>query len=185
MRRSAFGSSPKGSSHALGALFLLALGCAPAAEQQAPEDPVDSATVGAPIPRHFSFSSIDGSVVSDASVRGRMTVVALVATYDAPSQAQARFVDEVRRRHQPRVNAVLLVLEPPQNLPMVQAFAASLELAFPVAMADPATVAGKGPFPGLHHVPSVVILDRQAREVWRKLGLVRVEEIVLALRRLD
>jgi hypothetical protein len=38
-------------------------------------------------------------------------------------------------------------------------------------MADSATIEGRGPFAGLHHVPSVVVLDRTGVERFRHLGL--------------
>ncbi|MEM1029947.1 MAG: TlpA family protein disulfide reductase [Myxococcota bacterium] len=122
--------------------------------------------------RRFRFASLAGPVVTHENYRGRMTVILLAATYDAGSQVQARFVESVVRRHTPRINALMVVLEPPQNAPLVEAFAASLALSYDVAFADAATIAGEGPFPGLHHVPSLLLLDRDGREVWRRLGLV-------------
>src|SRR5262249_26074354 len=116
------------------------------------------------------------------SVAGRITIVGFVATYDVASQAQARFLANVARHAVPRVNVALLVLEPPDNLPLVEAFAKALELPYPVALADAATIAGKGPFAGLHHVPSIVVLAAQGRERWRHLGLVtdKALQIVVA-----
>jgi len=131
--------------------------------------------------RDFSFVTLDGSIVSDESYAGRMTVVAMVATYDTASQAEARFVNQLYVTHTPRINALLLVLEPAQNAPLVEAFAQSLELRYDVALADPATIAGEGPFPGLHHVPSVVLLDREGREVWRNLGVANDKTIGAAI----
>jgi hypothetical protein len=106
-----------------------------------------------------------------------MTVVGFAATYDIGSQAQARFINEVVFKHTPRINALLLVLEPPENRPLVEAFASSLDLHYDVAQADEATTSGRGPFPGLHHVPAVVVLDRRGREVWRHLGLVEANTL--------
>jgi hypothetical protein len=162
----------------------LASGCSPAVDPQEPGDVTATVPEGPAQRRRFSYPTVNGSLVSDASLRGRMTVIAMVATYDTASQAQTRFVKEIFRGYTPRVNAMLLVLEPPQNLPLIQAYASSLELSFPVAIADSATIAGKGPFAGLHSVPSVVILDREGREVWRKLGIVDTRQLRDALDRL-
>ena len=157
------------------------LGCSstPEAEDR-PQDKAVLTEVGAK--RTFSFQTLDGRPVSSGDYRGRMTIIVLGATYDTPSQAQARFVNAVVLHHAPRVNALLLILEPTENLPLAQAFADSLDLRYDVAMADAATIAGKGAFPGLHHVPSVVVLDREGREVWRKLGLINDKAIRAALR---
>ncbi|MBW2525720.1 MAG: TlpA family protein disulfide reductase [Deltaproteobacteria bacterium] len=163
--------------------MVAAVGCAstPEPEPTAPAVPAVRAT--GPV-RTFSFRALDGTTVSAASLRGRVSVIVLVTTYDDASHAQVLFLRALVRRHVPRVNALVLVLEPERNRPMAEAFASSLELAFPVAMADPATIEGSGPFPGLHHVPSVVILDGDGREVWRRIGLTnrqQLEEAVVAV----
>ncbi len=127
--------------------------------------------------RTFAFVTLDGQAVTSTAYRGRMTLVGFAATYDLGSHALARFMNEVFARHTPRINALLLVLEPRDHEPMVQAFAGTLDLRYDVVHADEATTAGQGPFPGLHHVPSVVLLDRRGREVWRHLGLVTTERL--------
>lgn len=135
--------------------------------------------------RSFSFRTIDGRAASSRGYRGRMTVVALAATYDTASQAQARFVNAAFSRHTPRINALLLVLEPEHHAPLVQAFASSLGIRYDVALADADTIAGNGPFPGLHHVPSIVLLDRDGREVWRQLGVIDDKELSEVIRQHD
>ena len=153
--------------------FLWVLAACSGGETQ-PETPATLSTDGmvqSSAIRSFAFPLVDGGMITSGALRGRMTVVALAATYDTASQAQARFLNAVVMRYKPRINAVLLVLEPAHHAPLVQAFAASLNLRYPVAIADKDTIAGKGPFPGLHHVPSLVLLDRQGREVWRQLGV--------------
>jgi hypothetical protein len=162
----------------LAALALAA--CSPAPEPEAPPLAVSASSERTPL-RQFAFFTIDGRVASSQRYQGRMTVVALVATYDTASQAQTRFLETVFRRHTPRINALLLVLEPAGHLPLVEAYRSSLALSYDVALADEDTIAGRGPFPGLHHVPSIVLLDREGREVWRNLGLVEVEALHAAI----
>jgi hypothetical protein len=135
--------------------------------------------------QRFAFRTIEGGLVTHKTFRGRMTVIALVTTYDIASQAQTRFVTSVVHRHTPRTNALLLVLEPAKHLPMIEAYASALGVDYPVALADEATVAGEGAFDGLHTVPSVVILDKLGREVWRKTGLVTNTELTDALHQFD
>ncbi len=77
------------------------------------------------------------------------------------------------------------MLEAPENLPLVEAFTASLGLGFPVAIADSATIAGEGAFAGLHHVPSVVVLDRAGREAWRHVGFVNEAALDAAVRAVE
>jgi len=54
-----------------------------------------------------------------------------------------------------------------------------------VALADSATIAGDGPFAGLHHVPSIVILDRESREVFRHVGLIEEAALEQAIRSVE
>ena len=161
----------------LAALWFVApwclLGCPPSAEPEEPMSGPAAVTPSGPAPvRSFSFATVDGGRVTHTMLRGRMTVIAMVAPFDGASQAQVQFLEVLSRRHQPRINAMLLVFDHPNNRPLVDIFASHFAVSFPVALADSATLAGKGPFVGLNVVPSVVILDRQSREVWRHYGLV-------------
>jgi hypothetical protein len=132
----------------------------------------------------FSYEALDGTPLSTESLSKRVTVIGLFTTYDVPSQIVARFLASLARTHTPRLNVAALMLEGPENKPLVEAFAASLGLPYPLALADAATIAGEGPFAGLHHVPSVVILDQEGREAWRHVGFVdqaRLEAAVKAV----
>ncbi|HSO00042.1 MAG TPA: TlpA disulfide reductase family protein [Candidatus Nanopelagicales bacterium] len=136
----------------------------------------------------FSYEAVGGQEISPATLAGRVSVIGFITTYDAASQAQARILAELQREHTPRLNVAVLALEPPANAPLVEIFAQSLRLPYPVALADAPTIAGEGPFAGLHHVPSVVILDRRGREVHRRVGLApraALEEIIREVERVD
>lgn len=182
-RLGAHASAPRWPRIAVLGLGLLA-SCAPAAAPiPEPSEPRSTAPKGPPV--QFAFETLDGQTLSTESLHGRISAIGFIATYDVASQAQARFLAAVARRHVPRINVALLVLESPDNLPLAQAFAEALPFKGPIAMADAATIAGKGPFAGLHHVPSVVILDRQGVEVWRAIGLMDEGAIDEALRRVE
>ena len=170
----------------LGSICALSsvLGCGEPPAPVAPTDPIVEPPSDAPV-RSFAYQRIDGAMVTAKSYRGRMTLIVMVTTYDTASQAQAQFVEALVHRYVPRMNALLLVLEPPQNAPLVEAYAGGLGLSYDVAMADADTVAGNGPFPGLHHVPSVVLLDRESREVWRHVGIVETAPLEAAIREHD
>jgi hypothetical protein len=147
-----------------------------APEPVAPAPSVEpTATVAPPTalgpPVEFAWPSVKGGEATSEAVRGRTTLLVFGTTYDVASQAQVRFVTATVRRHTPRINALLVVLEQPENRVLVEAFANAFDLPYPVAMADAATIAGEGPFRGLHHVPSVVVLDALGRERARHLGL--------------
>ena len=169
---------------------LWAIGCAAAcaglacvpAEPPPPEVPPSPAAGGAPV--EFGYATATGGVLTSTELRGRFTVIALVATYDLASQAQIKVLGRVAKNHAPRVNVAAIAMEPAENAPLVAAFAQGLGVPFPVAIADGRTLAGHGPFEGLHHVPSVVILDRDGREVFRHVGAMDEKPIHEELERL-
>lgn len=175
--------------HLLVLLALPALGCgssggaAGGPPPEAPEADVALPPLG-PV-RSFAYETLDGRELSTASLAGRISVIGFVTTYDMASQAEARFLAGLFREHVPRINVALLVLEAGENRPLIEAYAAALKLPYPVAIADAPTIAGEGPFAGLHHVPSVVILDAEGREVFRYVGLITQEALHEVLRKIE
>lgn len=161
------------------ALLLSLVGCAPdkPANEPAAKPPAQR---GAPI--RFAYESLDDRPVSTEGVHGRATVVLFLVTYGDPSIIEARFVKKVLREHVPRINAAGIFLERIDNRPLARVFRDSLDLPFPLAMADEASIAGKGPFAGVDTVPTVVVLDAQGREVFRKVGVTYPGEIERALK---
>jgi hypothetical protein len=133
-------------------------------------------------PVSFSFPGIDQETVSSETTRGRATVLAFITTYDIPSQLLVRRVGEVIVRFTPRANAAAVVLEAPLYAELLPAYSSSLDLPFPVVMADFETLQGRGHFGEIQNVPTVVVLDREGREVWRRQGPLTGEEIEAALR---
>jgi hypothetical protein len=130
----------------------------------------------------FVYRLADGNgELSARALRGQPTIVAFLATYDLASQAQARFLLGVFRRHAGTVRAAAIVLEPAENQPLILAFRDALKLSYPVAMGDETLIAGGGPFGDVHAVPSTVLLDREGRIVWKHTGLAKEEELEQAL----
>jgi hypothetical protein len=146
-----------------------------------PETPKPTPRIVTGSPISFGYPTLDGQMLSTSSIAGRYTVLSFITTYDHFSHAQARFLSTVINKHVPRINAGLIVLEPPQNKVLVEAFVKVVAPPYPVAMADEATIRGEGPFLDLHEVPSTVILDPSGREVWRHKGLASNDMIDLAL----
>jgi hypothetical protein len=163
---------------------LMAQALASCGERRPPEATNAIQPVTGPLVR-YSFQAVDGRPISTRSMANRVTVIGFLATYDVPSQVEARFLAMLERRHSPKINVAALVLEAPENQPLVEAFVTSLRLEYPIAMADAATIAGEGPFAGLHHVPSVVVLDRAGREAWRHAGLVNEAVLEAAVRAVE
>jgi hypothetical protein len=157
------------------AVICWAAGCGPAAP--VPSEP--AAPVGAPI--EFAFGTPDGGELSSEGTRGRATAILFLTTYDLASQLVAQRLESVVHSHVPRANAGAVVLEAPKYVALAEAYKSSLGLSYPVAMADTFTLTGGGPFGSINQVPTLVVLDRSGREVWRKTGVPEAREIDEAL----
>jgi hypothetical protein len=152
---------------------------------QPPRHPVGSTQEPAREPVDFAFGTTQGELVDAASTRGRSTVILFVTTFDLASQAQARYLNELLREHTPRANGAAVVLEPPKHRILAEAFRTSLRLSYPVALANPATLAGNGPFGAIDAVPTLVVLDRRGRPVFRNTGAVSKQQMDAALSAAD
>lgn len=157
-------------------LLVLTLGCGAAEpEPRTPAGPARSA------PITFAYGTPGGAVISSATTRGRVTALLFVTTFDLPSQVLARHLDDVISRHTPRANAVAIVVEPPMSAPLVEVFKTTLGLRYEVAL----TGSGEernGPFGDIDRVPTLIVLDRQGREVSRTYGALEPKGIVPLLK---
>jgi hypothetical protein len=133
-----------------------------------------------PVPP-FDFVTPDGSHLSSEGMRGRVTAVLFITTYDLNSQLAVRELSDVFHRAKPRINAFAIALEPPRNAALVETFAETLELPFPVTIADAATLESRGPFGVLRGVPTLFVLDAVGRERARIEGAARSSVIESAI----
>lgn len=131
----------------------------------------------------FVFDSLDARPVSSAATSGKLAVIAFVTTWDLLSQAQVDFLVAMAKNDGDRVFYAVVALQEKKDRELVEQYARTLAVTFPVALADPGTIAGGGPFGDVAHVPSVVVLDRLGRIAWHKTGLAKSEEIRAALAR--
>ena len=165
----------------LGSLCLGSLGCVstspPSASDASAALGSASASSARSAPLEFSFASADDVMVSSATTRGRVTVLAFVTTYDIASQLVLRRLAEVIVRFVPRANAAAIVVEAPRYAELLPAYRDSMQLPFPVVMVDFATQQGQGPFAWIERVPTLVVLDRSGREVARRQGSLPVGEL--------
>jgi hypothetical protein len=150
------------------------------------KDEPPRAPAAAAVPRGepvaYAYESLDDREVSLAALKGRATVLVFIATYGDASIVQARFLKKVVAEHVPRINAAAVFMEPIENRPLARIFRDTVGLPYPLAMADSPTIAGHGPFVGLDTVPSVVVLDDEGREVFRKVGVAYPDELIRAVR---
>jgi hypothetical protein len=139
-------------------------------------------------PVDFTFDSLDDRPVSAEWARGAPAVISFVNTGSLPAQAQVDYLvvmakHDAASRPPGEIRYAIVALEGRENRELVELYRKSLGVPFPVALADPATVAGGGPFGDVTAVPVTVILDRAGREVWRVAGRVaKADEIRVALK---
>jgi hypothetical protein len=161
-------------------LLTAGLACSTAPET-APATPTSHTPADAPL--EFRFPPSGHDIVSSETTRGRATALAFITTYDISSQLVARRLGEVVVRFKPRSNAAAVVLEPPAYAELLPTYRETLGLPYPVVMADFATQQRQGPFGDIQNVPTLVVLDRSGREVWRHQGALEAREIEAALER--
>ncbi len=174
------------------ALFACACACAcacAACGSKPPPEPVGVSRVDTPEPKagapiDFAFDSLDARAVSSVATRGKVTVLAFVATYDLGSQAQVNYLVAMAKHDGERVNYALVALDQHSERELVEVYRKNLDVTFPVALADAETIAGGGPFGDVHRIPAVVVLDRKGQMAWKKTGLAKADEIRAAMRRL-
>ena len=139
-------------------LLLLSVAC-----QRRPSAP--PAQAHEPEPRgqvqRYVFGTTDGEELSAQSMHGRVTVLVFVTTFDLASQLAAKRVNQVLHSHRPRINAGAVVLEAAKYAPLADVFRSTLDLSYPVAIADLATLEQNSTLGELRSVPTLLVLDRE------------------------
>lgn len=163
-------------------LFALAAGLCGCSPATPPAPALNPSPRAGPI--QFAFPSAgEDAVVNSETLRGRVTALVFITTFDLTSQLVARRLGEVLTSFTPRANAAAVVIEAPLYADLLPAYRSALSLPFPVVMADFATQRGSGPFGSITHVPTLIVLDRDGREVSRHTGPLERDAIDAAMRR--
>jgi hypothetical protein len=163
-----------------GALLLLA-GCGPKEPAGPPvgvsERPGDSAPLPTS-PVYYVFDSLDHRPVTSEAMRGKPTVLAIVTTGSIDAQAQLGYLVAMAKNDSERVNYAAIALHPRHEIPLVDALMTIVKAEFPVALADAASMTNAAaPFGEVAAVPTVVVLDRTGRMVWKHTGLAKSEDL--------
>lgn len=162
-----------------GALALLTLAAACGGSHAPEGEPPAIGASTAPVSpvAHFEFDSLDERPVTSAALLGKPAVLAFVTTWDLNSQAQIDFLVPMAKRDEGAVTYVMVALQARSDRELIEVYRTKLGVTFPVALADKVTISGGGPFGDVANVPTVVVLDRQGRLVWKKAGLTKSQEI--------
>lgn len=132
----------------------------------------------------YAFDALDERAVSSEANQGKPTLIVFVTTGDFTSTAQVKFLVAMAKNDGTRVNYALVALHPRKEIILVEEFAKALDVTFPVALGTGAQMSASGPFGEIPAIPSLVLLDRSGRLVWKHTGLAKPDEIRAHLGRL-
>jgi hypothetical protein len=127
--------------------------------------------------QRYVFGTTDGQELSAEGMRGRVTALLFVTTFDLASQVAAKQLDQVFHTHRPRINAGAVVVEAAKYAPLADVFRSTLDLSYPVAIADLDMLGRNSTLGEVRSVPTLVILDAEGREVTRKTGTFSLQEL--------
>lgn len=135
-------------------------------------------------PVTYVFDTLDERPVSSAAHRGKPTILTFVTTGDIVGQAQVDYLVAMAKNDGAKVNYALVAMHPRKEIVLVEAYMSALKVEFPVALGDRSVMSPQGPFGEISAVPTVVVLDREGKIVWKHTGLAKADELRGHMRRL-
>ena len=137
---------------------------------------------GTPLPStttatQYAFDPLDDRAVSSEAHRGKPTIIVFVTTGDIVGQAQVSYLVHMAKNDGERVNYAVVALHPRKEIVLVETYRQTLGIEFPVALGDHSATTAAGPFGEIPAVPTIVILDREGRIVWKHTGLAKNDEV--------
>ena len=145
-------------------------------EEIVPEPVVPVASEKQPI--NFQFITLESTSFNQEKVRGRVSIIAFLTTYDLQSQLMAQRLEAILHRATPRINIVGVVMEPESHAPLVQVFKEDLHLSYPIVLASGEIVENTSPFGEILGMPSYYVLMADGRIDRGEIGSPTEEEIL-------
>ena len=168
----------RGSVIVAAALSVSGVGACGSKEPQTPVGVSDKPGPSAPTtPVSYVFDSLDERPVSSSVMRGKPTILVFVVTGDILGQAQVDFLVAMSKNDGEKVNYGLVAIHPRREIVLVDAYISTLNVKFPVALADAGVTSALGPFGEIPAVPTLVVLDRDGKIAWKHTGLSKPDEI--------
>ena len=162
------------------ALAIAVLGCGigPMVDEHGDPAAKAAAAGGMPPVPEFSVESMDGAVVTNADIDGKVALVNFWATWCGPCKIEMPWFVEFQRKFKDRGFTVLAVSLDENGWEPVREFAEEHQFNFPVLMGDDEV---SDAFGGIYVLPTTLIVNRQGKVVFTHQGLVSkatyVEEI--------
>ena len=136
-------------------------------------------------PTVYAFDSLDEDRPINSDVlKGRVVVLAFITTGSFEAQAQANYLNAMAKNDGDKTFYGLLALHPRKEIVLVETYRSSIGLKIPIALADGGATSAAGPFGEIPAVPTVVVLDRFGKLVWKHTGLAKADEIRAQIRNL-
>lgn len=148
------------------ALSLSVLGCG---DSKGAEEPRASREEVHP----FQFDSLDERPVSRDAFVGKPAVIVFLTTWDLASQAQVTILVKMAEHDGPAVRYAMVALHERHERELVETYARSLKVPFPVALSDAETRIGRGPLGDVHMIPTTLVIDAEGRLVKKHVGVTR------------
>lgn len=156
---------------AIGLLFFMSFACTGARSEATPKAPEASPVLT------FSLPRLDGRLVESEQLRGRVTVLLFLTTFDVASQAQARRLEDLYRTHTPRLNALGVVVEAPRYAALAGEYRESLGLSYPLVMGERAVLDAHEELRHVKSVPAWIILSPDGEIVNSAAGALNLDEL--------
>lgn len=132
-----------------------------------------SGRLGDPAPA-LTLEDLEGRSVSLASLRGRVVLVNLWATYCIPCRHEMPLLDRIAEARSADGLTILGVsVDAPEAEERVRELARELDLSYPVLLDPRGRATDLFPAPAL---PASFLFDREGRLVWKRLGVIAEED---------
>lgn len=129
----------------------------------------------------FTVTTLDGTPVSDSTLRGRVVLVNFWATWCLPCRAEMPLLQAMANRHK-EAGLVVLGLSVDRTTPeSVQQWLRERSITYPVAMVGRDA---EQAFGGVQGYPTSVLLDRTGQVRYKVLGPLAMASLEPAVRRL-
>lgn len=137
-----------------------------------------TATLPSDKPVTYAFDPLDDDrPVNSEAHRGKPVVLAFITTGDIVCQAQVGFLNAMAKNDGDRVAYAAIALHPRREIVLVETYRKSIGIEFPLALGDASATSPAGPFGEIPAVPTIVVLDRFGKLVWKHTGLAKADEI--------
>ena len=129
----------------------------------------------------FSVTGLDGNLIASDSLRGRVVLVNVWATWCLPCRVEMPLLQSMADRHRDRGLTVIGLSVDTDSPEVVREFLAARKVTYPVAIVDWRTLQILG---GVTGYPTSFLLDREGRIRHRALGPLAMASFEPAVRRL-